>query len=294
MKDWAIVLDTTFNEELYVLDNVFFIPMEITAINSETSDMKVYKDYIELKPINILNLLKEKYILQTSQISQEVFKEKAKELLKNYKRIIFLTLSKGLTKQFESLLLVQKELNEELKSKRVIVIDTKTASMSGVWVTKAIITELEKNPEAEEETLQIINDNILKRTMLQAVVTDVNFIIRGGRLTGVKAFFAKRLDLKIIIELDSNGVINKIGHDTNVYKALDKMWKDINQKLNSGGNKISEIYLLTLWDENDSLVYTDYIQAKISDINLTIKHKYMPSAIASHTGEVISIVAIRE
>jgi hypothetical protein len=38
----------------------------------------------------------------------------------------------------------------------------------------------------------------------------------------------------------------------------------------------------------------DYIQKKITDQNIIIKHKYMPSTIASHTGEVLAICIITE
>ncbi len=294
MKDWAIVIDTTFNEELYDLENLFFIPIEITSINKETNDIKTYKDYIDLKPAALLELVRNKNTLQTSQIAQEVFREKAVELLKKYKRVIFITLSKGLTKQFDSLLLVEKELNDELGTERVIVLDTKAASMLGVYMTKSVIKELEKDSNVSKQDLQLLADSIFKRSSLQCLVTDVNFLINGGRLTGLKAFLAKTLDLKIIVGVNDAGGIDKLDQDRDIKKALDKIWKGINSKLNTKINKILEIYLISLWPEEECIEYLDYIQKKITDQNIIIKHKYMPSTIASHTGEVLAICIITE
>ncbi len=294
MKDWAIVVDTTFNEELYDLDDLFFIPIEITSIDKITKDIKIYKDYVDLKPDVLLDLIRKKNTLQTSQIPQEVFREKAIELLKKYKKVIFLTLSKGLTKQFDSLLLVEKELNTEFGEERVIALDTRAASMLGVYMTKSVMSKLKNNPNVSKQELQLLVDSIFNKARLQCLVTDVNFLINGGRLTGLKAFLAKTLDLKIIVELNDVGGIDKLDQDRDIYKALDKIWKNINVKLNTQVNRIREVHLISLWTEKECVDYLNYIQSKITDQNIIIKHKYMPTTIASHTGEVLAICVITE
>jgi fatty acid-binding protein DegV len=95
--------------------------------------------------------------------------------------------------------------------------------MLGVYMTKSVIKELEKDSNVSKQDLQLLADSIFKRSSLQCLVTDVNFLINGGRLTGLKAFLAKTLDLKIIVGVNDAGGIDKLDQDRDIKKALDKI-----------------------------------------------------------------------
>ena len=155
---------------------------------------------------------------QTSQITPNKYMEEFEPLLKEGISVLYLSLSSGLTKTFESVQLAARELAENYTDAKVVPVDTLSATGGmGLLVEKAV--ENQKNGMSIDENAKWLQENNLK-TCLWFMVDDLMYLKRGGRIPASTAILGTALNIKPLLAVDSEGKLITVEKKRGVKTAL--------------------------------------------------------------------------
>jgi DegV family protein with EDD domain len=131
-------------------------------------------------------------------------------IIKDGKELLYLSFSSALSGHYELALSAKKMVLEEYPKARIEIVDTLKISMgAGILVMQA------QRLKNDGRTLDEIKEWVLKnrnRAHAWFSVDDLNYLKRGGRLSGAAAAFGTLLDVKPIL------IVNKEGKVVNVDK----------------------------------------------------------------------------
>ncbi len=145
-------------------------------------------------------LSKCKNLPKTTQINAEEYINRIKPLLDNGNEVMVMCLSSELSGSFNSLRIASDELN----SKNLIIFDTETVT----FAYKALILEAVKLIQSGIG-LQELNKEleILKsKVKLLAVIDNIKYLVKGGRLSKTKDAIAGALNIKPIVTIQNKKV----------------------------------------------------------------------------------------
>ena len=149
--------------------------------------------------------------------SPEMFKE---AYCCEEENVFVITLSAALSGSYNSAVLARSLYEEEHGKKNILVLDSKSAS-SGQLNSAMYIRELgDQGLEVDEicETASAYRDRMNTYFVLESLDT----LKKNGRLTGLQAFFATKLNIKPVMGAD-NGTIIKLDQARGIQKALQRM-----------------------------------------------------------------------
>ena len=154
---------------------------------------------------------------KTACPSPEMFKEAYKCDAEN---IFVITLSSALSGTYNSAVLAKSLYEEEFGEKNILVIDSKSAS-SGQLNIALYITELCEQGLSFEE---VSKEALAYRDRMETyfVLESLDTLRKNGRLTGLQAFFATKLNIKPVMGAE-NGSIIKLDQARGIQKALQRM-----------------------------------------------------------------------
>lgn len=147
----------------------------------------------------------------TSQVNPQQYKEYFSEFLKESKNLLYISFSSGLSGSCQNAALAANELMEENDNCRIIVIDSKCASMGeGLFVYKAV--QMQGKGMSMEETAKKLQELVPHLTHV-FTVDDLNHLYRGGRVSKAAAVVGTIAGIKPILHVDDEGhliPLNKI------------------------------------------------------------------------------------
>lgn len=143
----------------------------------------------------------------TSQVNIARFTEAMEPLLKDGKDILFVGMSSGISGAFHSAEMAAEDLRPLFPHRRIRLVDTLAASMGeGLIVMKAV--EMRRDGVSIDAAATMLGG--LSRRMCQVfTVDDLEFLRRGGRLSGAAAVMGTLLQIKPILKGNEQGQIVK-------------------------------------------------------------------------------------
>ncbi len=156
---------------------------------------------------------------QTSQVNPDEAKEGFLKLIEaGNKEILYIAFSSGLSGTYNSARLAAEELAETHPDAKIVVIDTKAASLGeGLLVYYAV--ELRKQGKSIDEVAEWIEKHKLNLVHI-FTVDDLNHLYRGGRVSRSTAFIGTVLNIKPILHVDNDGHLIPIGKARGRKKSL--------------------------------------------------------------------------
>jgi len=139
-------------------------------------------------------------------------------LADHYKSILVFSISSGLSGTCDAL----RQAAADFPAGKVRVIDTKTLSASQGLIVQRAAEAAARGLGAEE--IGRLAEEWSRKTRILVDVQTLRYMVRGGRVSPLKGFLAKILNLKPIISLDENGKAvawgKSIGRRANMEKIL--------------------------------------------------------------------------
>ncbi len=127
------------------------------------------------------------------------------DIVKTGKDVLYLSFSSALSGHYELALMAQKEVLEKYPNVRIEVVDTLRISMgAGVLVIEA--QKLYDQGKSMDEIIEWVKAN-RNRAHAWFSVDDLNYLKRGGRLSGAAAAIGTMLGVKPILKLNREGKI---------------------------------------------------------------------------------------
>jgi len=179
-----------------------------------------------LMPSDLFQKMRDGITFKTSLPSYESIKETFMTYAKSETPCIYLSFSSELSGTFQSTLLVLNEIKEELPSFDFAAIDTKCASIGqGLVVLKA--AKLAKEGIGKEEIGKKIQNYA---THMEHIFTvdDLQYLVRGGRVSKVAGFVGGLLNIKPILNVEDGKLIplEKIRGTKKVYKRMTEIMEE--------------------------------------------------------------------
>lgn len=186
---------------------LIFLPMEITVGD------KIYSDGVDLLPKDFYKILESATSLpKTSQITAYTYQEKIQEIVDNGDEVIVITISSKLSATYSN----AERACQNYKGK-AFAVDSLNACLGEKILALYALELVESGKSAQE----IFAELEIAKTKIKvfALIDTLEYLKKGGRLSGAAAVVGSLLNIKPIISVD-NGEIKNIGKAMGLKKGF--------------------------------------------------------------------------
>ncbi|PGB55509.1 DegV family protein [Bacillus anthracis] len=186
--------------ELLQAYDIDLIPLRVSD-EAETE----YLDGVTLESVTLLQKMREGAVYRTSLPSLETFQEKFVSYAKEGNPCIYLAFSSELSGTYQSSVLIKEEVKETYANLDLEIIDTKCASLGqGLVVLEA--AKMAKDGASKEDILKRV-DFLMNHMEHIFTVADLQYLVRGGRLSKVAGFIGGLLNIKPILNVEEGKLV---------------------------------------------------------------------------------------
>lgn len=225
-NNFVITTDYTadLSEEFYAKSG---IDRAILPFNIKGGDYDIKNNAISYH--DFYQALRDGNFATTSQVSQYDAKEIFTKHLKEGKDVIHFCFSSGVSSSFYNFPPTIEELKEEFPDRKVVVIDTLAgAGALGIMVDHA--NKMRENGADFDAVVKHFEENKLKYYHY-FIVSDLKFLKRSGRISGIEATLGVILGIKPVLSLDHAGKIKPVAKQKGMKKACQAMCTNLLDKL---------------------------------------------------------------
>ena len=191
-NNFAIIVDSTsdFPEELKKKYDVYIAPARVIIGEKE------YLDRVGITREEIIYQLENsKEKITTTQPIPVDFQEIYSEALEKYEKILFLSVSSGLSATYQNGVLVAKRMGKD----KIVCIDTKTVSNATALLAYHAAIRREQGVEFEKVVEEI--NQMVPTIKLVFIVESLDYLHRGGRIGRAKHLIGTILNKKPILNI---------------------------------------------------------------------------------------------
>lgn len=223
-------------------------------------------------------LLRQGEKTSTSQVNIHTFEELFESYVKEGYAIIYIGLAAALSGTVNSAIAARMNILAKYPEADISVIDSKSVSLGeGLLVTKAC--EMIKKGCTKQEIVDWVETNRTK-VIHAIVIDDLNFLKRGGRISGTTAVLGGMIGIKPSIKLDNEGNIipgAKLKGNKNALRYL------VNQVIEKGVDIENQTLFICHGDvEENAQLLKEMILEKITVKDVIINH--IGTVIGTHGG----------
>ncbi|PEX94050.1 DegV family protein [Bacillus cereus] len=196
-----------------ITDSAADLPVELLqAYDIDLIPLRVYDeaeteylDGVTLNSVTLLQNMREGAAYRTSLPSLETFQEKFVSYAKEGNPCIYLAFSSELSGTYQSSVLIKEEVKETYADLDLEIIDTKCASLGqGIVVLEA--AKMAKEGATKEDILSRVAF-LMKHMEHIFTVADLQYLVRGGRLSKVAGFIGGLLNIKPILNVEEGKLV---------------------------------------------------------------------------------------
>lgn len=216
----------------------------------------------------------------TAQVNPENAKTLLEPYLKEGKDILHIAFSSGLSGTYNSSRIAAEELMEEYTDRRIIVVDSLSASLG-----QGLLVWLAQQKKELGQTLEDVADWVEKNKLKMVhlfTVDDLNHLYRGGRVSRTTAIVGSMLNIKPVLHVDNEGKLIAIGKVRGRKKALQELVKLMDEKIGSFGADCDTIFISHGDCEQDAQYVAAKVKEKYNIKNIIINQ--VGATIGAHSG----------
>lgn len=238
---------------------------------------KVYRD-IEYDPLKLYEEMEAGTVFTTNQVPINEFLEKFEEYAKNGVPVLSLSLSSGISGTYSAAAIACSQVKEKYPDWECEVVDTKCASFGAGFAVYKIIQKLKEIDNLAELTKYA--KDICERMHHIVYVDDLQYVVRGGRVSPAAGAIGNALNIKPIIIVDADGNLEVKDKCRGTKKAYKKMLSKLEgQKDESSGDEIAVFY-------TNNPEEKDKLEGMIKEIypNTEFLESHVGATIGAHIG----------
>lgn len=177
----------------------------------------------------------------TSQVNPESARALFEPYLKDGRDILHIAFSSGLSGTFNSCRIAAEELMQEYPGRRVLVLDSLSASL-GQGLLVYLAQERKERGGSIEDVANWVETH--KRNIVHLfTVDDLDHLYRGGRVSRTTAFLGGMLNIKPILHVDDAGKLIPIGKVRGRKKSLLELADLMDRKIGSYAKSCNMIFI---------------------------------------------------
>ena len=192
--------------------------------------------------------------------------------------VLHISFSSALSSSYNTTAIIARELSEEYTNNKVIVIDSKCASMGeGLFVYKAV--QNRDNGMSIEDNVKWLEDNKL-HFCHQFTVDDLHHLHRGGRVSKAAAIIGTMINVKPVLHVDNEGRLIPLNNVRGRKKALNALVDNMEKTCKGYDN---DIVFISHGDcLEDAQYVAEQIKARLGIQNFMIN--YVCPTVGAHSG----------
>lgn len=236
--------------------DIEILPLKVTVKGKEYQN---FLDHREINPRSFYDLLREKETATTAQANPQECIEVMEPILKNGDDVLFIVFSSQLSGTYNSCLIAQKELTDKYPDRKIIIIDSLSASMGqGLLVYKA--GQKRKEGKSITEVADYVED-IKKDISHLFTVSDLGHLRRGGRLSASSFILGSIINIKPLLHVTLEGKLKVYGKARGRFKSLNNLVK---RMVETYDPKRNDIVFISHGDNLQDAIYVrDVIMEKL-------------------------------
>ena len=165
--------------------------------------------------------------VKTSAVNCAYFKKKFTEILDTGCDILYLGLSSAISTTYNSARLAAEELRDEAPKRKIITVDTHSASAGLGLIVYLTVKEKEKGASIDDAADFAIS--IAPKVCHWFTVEDLVYLKRGGRVSPMVALVGSMLSIKPVLHMDDEGHLIKVttarGRKASLNALADKLFE---------------------------------------------------------------------
>ena len=223
----------------------------------------------------------------TSQINPVEFKAFFEEYIDEYKEILYLGFTSGLSGTVNNGRIAAEEVMDEHPGVKIIVVDTLCAAM-GQGLLVYYCNKLWKEGRTMREVADFAESN--KMNMVHLFTVDNLFDLwRGGRVSKTSAFIGTLASIKPLLHVNYEGKLISVSKVRGRKKALSGLVDMMAEKMGSHKDQNREMIMINHGDcLEDAKILADMIKERFGFENFMINN--LSPVIGAHTGP--SLIAL--
>lgn len=255
-------------------NNIEVMPLRVNIKGKEIKDD--LGQSIEYKAF--YDMIREGEMPSTSQVNAYEFTEVFEKYSNQGYSIIYIGFSSALSGCVNSARIAKENVEGEISSADITIIDTKCASM-GLGLVVYYAASMLKNGASKDEVVAWIEDNKLKVNHW-FTVDDLNHLKRGGRISATVATVGSLLGIKPTLKIDDEGKVIPGDKIKGRKKALKYLAKQLKDKAIKPEEQVIFICNADCKDEAEDIKKMILEEVKVKDIIITS----IGSVIGTHGG----------
>lgn len=214
----------------------------------------------------------------TAQITRQRLREAFEELLKKGSDFLYIGFSSALSGSLNNAVMVAGELREEYPERKIIVVDSRAASMGeGLLVYHAVL--LKEQGKTMEEVNEWLEANIL-RLCHWFTVDDLKYLKRGGRISPATALVGTLMGIKPILHVDDEGRLVSVGKVRGRRHSIEELFSQMKKTCENPQDQVIFI------GHGDCIEDAHYLENLVrSELHVKdVVINYVDAVIGAHSG----------
>lgn len=247
---------------------------------SDGENVYTYEDQIPVE--EIYDGMREGKVYTTSQVSMMKMQEEFEKCAVEGASCIYITLGSAVSGTYNSALISKKEVLEKYPEVDITIVDSRSASWGqAALVIKAI--KMAEEGKSAEEIADLVKVERDKQKIIFAV-GELDYLHRGGRLSGMAKNIGSLLGIKPLLSLDKAGTLVQIDKPRGSRNMKRKIWEWADKMSTSGKLEADQNIYIGHGDWTDEFeeLYQQLVEKTQGQANI-FKIRIGP-VIGAHTG----------
>lgn len=277
MENYVIYTDTSADVSKGFLENneLFFVPMTYTLGEEECICRGMEED----------DLLKRFYdgqregdLTHTSQITPQQYIDAFEKHLARGESVIYLSLSSGLTKTFDSVRIAKMDMDDKYPDAKIYPVDTLSAT-GGMGLLAELAVRNKKSGMSAARNAEVLEE-MSHRVCHIFMVEDLMYLKRGGRISAATAVVGTVMNIKPILVIDEKGKLITVAKKRGEKLALREL---MTRYLGSRDTRYGkQVYIVHADAKERPAILEEMLQRHDKEVDYT--EMYLSPVIGAHTG----------
>ena len=277
MENYVIYTDTSADvSKEFLRDNeLFFVPMTYTLGEDDRvccgmEDEDLLKKFYDGQRAGDLT--------HTSQITPQQYIDTFEKHLARGESVIYLSLSSGLTKTFDSVRIAKMDMDEKYPNAKIYPVDTLSATGGMGLLAELAVKNKKSGMSAAENAANL--EEMSHKVCHIFMVEDLMYLKRGGRISATTAVVGTVMNIKPILVIDQEGKLITVAKKRGEKLAIRELMTRYLDCRDTRYGK--DVYIVHADAGERPAILEEMLKRHDASVNYT--EMYLSPIIGAHTG----------